>query len=143
MTSSQDACYISLLGLAEYFRTSNPIDIKKCVQCLQALFTFKPPLKVEARTHLQLGQILMGYTKNVDLARNHLEQAWMLSENINGFDDVRFDTASLLAQLYQQQEQSSLAKPVLRKAIELSQNNVYWHCRLLFQLAVSCKLMCS
>nr|XP_040222427.2 MAU2 chromatid cohesion factor homolog [Anopheles coluzzii] len=135
MTSSQDACYISLLGLAEYFRTSTPPDIKKCIQCLQALFTFKPPLKVEARTHLQLGQILMAYTKNTDLAKNHLEQAWILSENINNFDDVKFDTASLLAQLYQQQDQSSLAKPVLRKAIELSQHNVYWHCKLLFQLA--------
>lgn len=61
---------------------------------------------------------------------------WILSENINNFDDVKFDTASLLAQLYQQQDQSSLAKPVLRKAIELSQHNVYWHCKLLFQLAV-------
>lgn len=74
-TSSQDACYISLLGLAEYFRTSNPPDIKKCIQSLQALFTFNPPTKVVARTHLQMGQILMAYTKNVDMARNHLEQA--------------------------------------------------------------------
>lgn len=62
---------------------------------------------------------------------------WLLSENIGTFDDVKFDTASLLAQLYQQQEQSVLAKPILRKAIELSQQNVYWHCKLLFQLAVS------
>lgn len=61
----------------------------------------------------------------------------MLSENINAFDDVKFDTASLLAHLYQKQELSSLAKPVLRKAVELSQHNVYWHCKLLFQLAVS------
>ncbi len=43
---------------------------------LQALFTFKPvPPKMEARTHLQIGQVLMGYTKNIDLARSHLEQA--------------------------------------------------------------------
>lgn len=49
---------------------------------------------------------------------------------------MKFDTASLLAQLYQQQKQSVLAKPILRKAIELSQHNVYWHCKLLFQLAV-------
>lgn len=75
MASSQDACYISLLGLAEYFRTATPPNIKKCIQSLQALFTFKPPLKVEARTHLQMGQILMAYTNNTDLARNHLEQA--------------------------------------------------------------------
>lgn len=75
MASSQDACYISLLGLAEFFRTANPPNIKKCIQSLQALFTFKPPLKVEARTHLQMGQVLMTYTKNIDLARSHLEQA--------------------------------------------------------------------
>lgn len=135
MAVSQDNCYISLLGLAEYFRTSNPPNIKKCVQCLQALFTFQPPSKVEARTHLQMGQILLGYTNNIDLARNHLEKAWKLSENLVNFDDVRFDTASLLARLYLEQEQGSLAKAILRKAIELSQNNVYWHCRLLFQLA--------
>lgn len=61
----------------------------------------------------------------------------MLSENINGFDDVKFDTASLMAQLYQQQNQSIMAKPILRKALQMSQHNVYWHCKLLFQLAVS------
>lgn len=134
-TASQDACYISLLGLAEYFRTSQPPNIKKCIQCLQALFTFQPPSKVEARTHLQMGQILMAYTKNIDLARNHLEKAWKLSENLLNFDDVKFDTASLLAQLYLQIDQGSLAKAILRKAVELSQNNVYWHCKLLLQLS--------
>lgn len=75
MATSQDACYISLLGLAEYFRTTQPPNIRKCVQSLQALFTFKPPTKMEARTHLQMGQVLMAYTKNTELARSHLEQA--------------------------------------------------------------------
>lgn len=134
-TTSQDACYISLLGLAEYFRTSQPPNIKKCIQCLQALFTFQPPSKVEARTHLQLGQILMAYTNNIDLARTHLETAWKLSEPLINFDDVKFDTASLLAELYLQMGQASMSKGILRKAIELSVNNVYWHCKLLLQLA--------
>lgn len=77
MTSKQDQdkIYISLLGLAEYFRTTNPPNIKKCIQSLQALFTFMPPTKVVARTHLQMGQVLLVYTQNVDLARHHLEQA--------------------------------------------------------------------
>lgn len=75
MASSQDAWYLSLLGLAENFRTSSPPNIKFCIQCLQAVFNFKPPPRVEARTHLQLGNILISHTKNVDLARNHLEQA--------------------------------------------------------------------
>ncbi|XP_055387634.1 MAU2 chromatid cohesion factor homolog [Condylostylus longicornis] len=134
-TVSQDNCYVSLLGLAEYFRTANPPNVKKCIQCLQALFTFNPPSKVEARTHLQMGQILMAYTLNVDLAKNHLEKAWKLCETINNFDDVKFDTASLLAQLYLQIDQRNLSKAILRKAIEVSQNNVFWHCKLLFQLS--------
>lgn len=74
-SSSQDAWYLSLLGLAEHFRVSTPPNIRLCVQCLQTVFTFKPPSRVEARTHLQLGNILVQYTKNVDLARSHLEQA--------------------------------------------------------------------
>lgn len=60
----------------------------------------------------------------------------MLSESINGFDDVKFDAASLMAKLYQEQNQSAMAKPILRKALQISQHNVYWHCKLLFQLAV-------
>ncbi|KAH1006436.1 MAU2 chromatid cohesion factor homolog isoform X1 [Dendroctonus ponderosae] len=134
MASSQDAWYLSLLGLAEYFRASSPPQIKLCIQCLQAVFNFKPPQRVEARTHLQLGNILLSHTKNIDLAKNHLEQAWMLSQPISTFDDVKFEAASILAEL-EQQNQISAAKPILRKAIELSQHNVYWHCRLIFQLA--------
>lgn len=75
MASSQDAWYLSLLGLAENFRTSNPPDIKSCIQCLQAVFNLKPPARVEARTHLQLGNILLTHTKNIDLAKQHLDQA--------------------------------------------------------------------
>ncbi|EZA56933.1 hypothetical protein DMN91_001333 [Ooceraea biroi] len=135
MASSQDAWYLSLLGLAENFRTSSPPNIKSCIQCLQAVFNFKPPPRVEARTHLQLGNILLTHTKNIDLARSHLEQAWRLSQNINTFDDVKFEAASVVAELYEQQQQPNLSKPILRKAIELSQHNVYWHCRLIFQLA--------
>lgn len=61
----------------------------------------------------------------------------MLSENVQNFDDVKFDAASLIAKLYQEQNQSIMAKQILRKALQISQHNVYWHCRLLFQLAVS------
>ncbi|XP_026743945.1 MAU2 chromatid cohesion factor homolog [Trichoplusia ni] len=135
MASTQDAWYISLLGLAEHFRTSTPPDIKSCIQCLQAVFNFKPPQRVEARTHLQLGNILLTHTKNIDLARTHLEQSWCMSQTINGFDDVKFEAASVLADLFEAQGQPSHSKPILRKAIELSQHSVYWHCRLIFQLA--------
>ena len=80
MTSSvaqpqPDAWYAALLGLAEHFRTSNPPDVKHCVHCLQTVFTFKPPLNIEARTHLQIGTVLSNHTKNIDLALSHLDRA--------------------------------------------------------------------
>lgn len=73
--SFDEPWYISLLGLAENFRTSNPPNIRLCIHCLQSIFNFSPPPHIEARTHLQLGNILMTHTKNIDLARSHLEKA--------------------------------------------------------------------
>ncbi|CAG0913850.1 unnamed protein product [Notodromas monacha] len=148
-----DSWYLALLGLAEHFRTIKPPDYRRCIQCLMAVFHAKPPPKVEARTHLQLGTILYTHTKNIDLAKTHLEQAWLLSQNLTSFDDVKFEAASLLAEVTEHLHQDALdaassaaalpgapgsndAKAILRKALELSQaTHVYWHCRLLFQLA--------
>jgi MAternally affected uncoordination len=91
---------------------------------------------VEARTHLQLGQLLFTYTNNIEVAKLHLENAWNQSQQIQGFDDIRFDAAFTLSQLYQEQNQSHTAKTILRKAIENSQHNIFWHAKLLFQIAV-------
>ena len=75
MANSQDSHYLSLLALAERFRVQEPPNIKACVQCLQAVLTLQPPPKVEGRTHLQLGNLLLHYTTNTHLAKTHLEQA--------------------------------------------------------------------
>ncbi|XP_033750418.1 MAU2 chromatid cohesion factor homolog [Pecten maximus] len=130
-----DPWYASLLGLAETFRTSNPPNIRLCIHCLQSMFNFKPPPKIEARTHLQLGNILLAHTKNTDLARTHLEQAWTLSVSMPACDDVKFEAACVLAQMFQDQNQLQHARQILMKAVEISQQAPYWHCRLLFQLA--------
>uniref|UniRef100_A0A3Q2CM36 Cohesin loading complex subunit SCC4 homolog n=1 Tax=Cyprinodon variegatus TaxID=28743 RepID=A0A3Q2CM36_CYPVA len=61
--------YLALLGFAEHFRTSSPPKIRLCVHCLQAVFQFKPPQRIEARTHLQLGSVLYHHTKNSELAQ--------------------------------------------------------------------------
>ncbi|ESP05423.1 hypothetical protein LOTGIDRAFT_205565 [Lottia gigantea] len=127
-TSNDSSWYTSLLGLSEYFRTSNPPNIRLCIHCLQTILGFPPSSEIEARTHLQLGNILLAHTKNIDTSQNHLEKATHL-------DDVRFESASVLTQLYEKQNQTSKAKPLLLRAIELSQQAPYWHCRLLFQLA--------
>ncbi|KAI8480790.1 PREDICTED: MAU2 chromatid cohesion factor homolog [Branchiostoma belcheri] len=131
-----DSWYLSLLGLAESFRTANPPKIKLCIHCLESIFQFNPPPGIEARTHLQLGSLLFTHTKNTDLARSHLEKAWLLTQTVPGFDDVRYEAAAILANLYyKHQNQIQLAKSLLRKAISTSQPAPYWHFRLLFQLA--------
>ena len=135
MANSQDAHYLSLLALAEKFRTQEPSNIKACVQCLQAVLTIQPPPKVEGRTHLQLGKLLLHYTTNINLAKTHLEQAWKSCLNIQGFDDVKFEAASKLAKLYDQLDAIPLAKGILNQAIDMSRSNLNWHSSLLMQNA--------
>nr|XP_012772313.2 MAU2 chromatid cohesion factor homolog isoform X2 [Maylandia zebra] len=134
-TEAPEPWYLALLGFAEHFRTSSPPKIRLCVHCLQAVFQFKPPPRVEARTHLQLGSVLYRHTKNSELAQSHLEKAWFISQQISQFEDVKFEAASILSEFYCQQNLVDSAKPVLRKAIQISQQTPYCHCRLLFQLA--------
>lgn len=70
-----ESWYLALLGLAEHFRTSSPPKVRLCVHCLQAVLPRKPPARMEARTHLQLGSVLYHHTRNGDQARGHLEKA--------------------------------------------------------------------
>ena len=70
-----ESWYSSLLGIAENFRTSNPPNIKLCIHCLQSIFNFKPPPRIEARTHLQIATVMVTHTKNITLAEKHLEKS--------------------------------------------------------------------
>lgn len=75
VSHSFENCYAALLGLAENYRTASPPNIRLCIHCLQSVFALKPPPNIEARTHLQLGNILLAHTNNGDLAHQHIEKA--------------------------------------------------------------------
>ncbi|EPY87231.1 hypothetical protein CB1_000259018 [Camelus ferus] len=181
-----ESWYLALLGFAEHFRTSSPPKIRLCVHCLQAVFPFKPPQRIEARTHLQLGSVLYHHTKNSEQARSHLEKAvsagrvareearalfrdwtdgpatlagggrfgrssgtWSVTSaraagprSCQPFGRPEGLACTLLnVSGGRQRSRTALrnsvdaAKPLLRKAIQISQQTPYWHCRLLFQLA--------
>ena len=68
---------MALLGLADSFVRSGKTGITPAIKCLRAIFRLTPPLPafLQARTHLQLGVMLRSETTNLDLAKNHLEQA--------------------------------------------------------------------
>jgi hypothetical protein len=57
----------------------NPAGVLPAIKCLGAIFRLSPrPLPpIESRTHLQLGALLKKETQNVDMAKQHLEQAVM------------------------------------------------------------------
>ena len=82
--------------MGKKFEAKNTVISENRIQYF-LLFSFKPPPVIEARTHLQLGNILQSLTTNHDLAKHHLEQAWFLAQNIQQFDDVKFEAAIVLA----------------------------------------------
>ena len=132
ISDQTDPAYVALLGLAESFRQVN--NINECVRCLKAIFQLSPTPPVVARTHLQLGVILIK-VQAADQARQHLEQAWYVSQPLPGIDEVKFEAASLLAQAYIQASNPQGAAQVLNSAMEQSTTQDYWHCRLSLQLA--------
>ena len=111
ISDQTDPAYVALLGLAESFRQVN--NINECVRCLKAIFQLSPTPPVVARTHLQLGVILTK-VQAADQARQHLEQAWYVSQPLPGIDEVKFEAASLLAQAYIQASnpQGAVATPL-------------------------------
>lgn len=74
-TTEFEPWYASLLGMADHFYKQQPPNLKYCVQCLQAVFNFKPSTQILARTHLQIGKVLFNTEKNSDMALFHLERA--------------------------------------------------------------------
>lgn len=95
MTSTGDTWYPALLGMADSFLKAN--NVKECIRCLNAVFNFSPTPLICARTHLQIGNIIHTKTSNQDLAKQHLYQAWCISQPLQGLDEVKFEAASLLA----------------------------------------------
>ena len=72
--------YLALVSMAEEFRTQNPPDIRNCVQCLFAILNLQVPYQaIEAKTHLQIGSLLIEHTNNLDHAKSHLKKAVFLS----------------------------------------------------------------
>jgi len=143
--SGLDPGYLALLGLAENFLKPspnhpgyrvNPGGVLPATKCLGAIFRLqpRPPPAVEARTHLQLGALLHRETQNKDLAKHHLEAAWIHPASLQ-FEEIRFESGCCLAEIYTENGQIVQAKQVLQEAMKGSQRLPYWQCRHLFQLA--------
>lgn len=131
-------CYVTLLGLAEYFRKSSPPNIRLAIHCLKAILCYKLPGNLEARTHLQLGKLLFAHSKNDDLTKFHLDKARAVGAHLRAPDDViKFEAADLLADYFERKGKRYEATCILHDTLRFSHDNPYWHCRLLLKRAVS------
>ena len=140
MTEIDKKNYKLLLGLAEYFRLSDPPRIRETIHCLQGtLFIESLPDLEKARCRLNLGKLLLLHTKNVGHARGNFEEAQKLTSFIKdaSADGIYFESTSFLASVCIEQSHNTLAKTILRKALERSVQSAikHWHYRLIFQLA--------
>ncbi|XP_077966233.1 MAU2 chromatid cohesion factor homolog [Styela clava] len=129
-----ETTYQSLLVIAENYRLARPPRIRMCLQCLMAVFNINPPPQIKIRTHLQIATLLIRHTENKQLAQSHLHAAITLAKS-TGNELAYFEAISLLATTLCEMSKPAQAKPILREGITASQHNVYWHARLLLQLA--------
>lgn len=67
--------YVALTAIADVCLRSDPPRIRQCIHCLEATFRYKLPPLSEAHIRVQLGNILLKYTENDDLARSHFERS--------------------------------------------------------------------
>ena len=51
-------------------------------------------------------------------------------------DDIKLESLSLLAKIYTNQSQFGPAITLLQQAYDLSSQQAYWHCRIIFQIVV-------
>ncbi|CAF1129369.1 unnamed protein product [Rotaria sordida] len=126
-----DPVYLALLGSAEYFRTSTPPNYRLAIQCLQAILTIRLPPLIEAKVHLFLGRLYTQHTTNIDMASMHLDKACHLAQMP---DDIKLESLCLLAKIYLNQNQFASSITLLQQAYDLSSQQPYWHCRIIFQI---------
>ena len=131
-TSESDPRYVALLGLAEQFRTAKPANIRLAIHCLKAVFVAQPPPRVAARTHLQIGKLLLQYGADATDAKDHFDKCNSICAGARlPFEDLRFECADLLAVSSRRTSTPETAIATLADAVEQSQKVPYWHCRYL------------
>uniref|UniRef100_A0A0N5AVW1 Cohesin loading complex subunit SCC4 homolog n=1 Tax=Syphacia muris TaxID=451379 RepID=A0A0N5AVW1_9BILA len=126
----------TFLAMAEHFRTMNPPKYKMAIKCVRACFQTRISAEVAALAHFALGKLCFFYTKNVDLAKCHLEQAY---NQIKGFGDLfverRLEVACLLSEVYMELRMYDAVKRLLREESMHSRMFPMLHARILFLYA--------
>lgn len=135
--NQMDKCHKALLNLAQEFRTKQPPDLKSCMQCLLAILNLPVSPHVIAKTNYHLGSLIYNYTYDTNIAQTYLEKAYEQAQTT----ELRLQAVALLVDIYLSQNQRTLAKQILTRAINETTTsggghfNLYWHYRFLLKLS--------
>uniref|UniRef100_A0A1I7W4W6 MAU2 chromatid cohesion factor homolog n=1 Tax=Loa loa TaxID=7209 RepID=A0A1I7W4W6_LOALO len=131
-----DQAAILLLEGAEFFRSHNPPKYKMAIKCLKACFKTLMTHEMASFVNFQIGKLYFYYTKNIELARHHLEQAYHgMKEAGAEYTKYRVEIACSIAEVYMQLKILEPVKQLLRKESAHSRDFPLIHARLLFLLA--------
>uniref|UniRef100_A0A8R1TN58 MAU2 chromatid cohesion factor homolog n=2 Tax=Onchocerca TaxID=6281 RepID=A0A8R1TN58_ONCVO len=131
-----DQAAILLLEAAEFFRSHNPPKYKMAIKCLKACFKTLMTHEMTSFVNFQIGKLYFYYTKNIELARHHLEQAYHgMKEAGAEYTKYRIEIACSIAEVYMQLKIFEPVKQLLRKESVHSRDFPLIHARLLFLLA--------
>ncbi|VDN56673.1 unnamed protein product [Dracunculus medinensis] len=131
-----DQYAISLLDIAEYFRTSNPPKYKMAIKCVKACFKTPISQEMNACASFELGKLYFYYTRNIDLAKFYLEQAYRCMKELGTvLTKNRIETACLLSEVYMQLKMYEPVKQILKEEVPYSREFHQFYAWLLFLLA--------
>uniref|UniRef100_A0A0R3RYZ3 MAU2 chromatid cohesion factor homolog n=1 Tax=Elaeophora elaphi TaxID=1147741 RepID=A0A0R3RYZ3_9BILA len=131
-----DQAAVLLLEGAEFFRAHNPPKYKMAIKCLKACFKTLMTHEMTSFVNFQIGKLYFYYTKNIELARHHLEQAYHgMKEAGTEYTKYRVEIACSIAEVYMQLKIFEPVKQLLRKESAHSRDFPLIHARLLFLLA--------
>ncbi|VDK70417.1 unnamed protein product [Litomosoides sigmodontis] len=131
-----DRAAVLLLEGAEFFRAHNPPKYKMAIKCLKACFKTLMTHEMTSFVNFQIGKLYFYYTKNIELARHHLEQAYHgMKEAGAEYTKYRIEIACAIAEVYMQLKILEPVKQLLRKESAHSRDFPIIHARLLFLLA--------
>lgn len=104
----------------------------------QSCFRFPSVDKTDVNYHTYQ-EVFQKHVDSPQVASTLYLNFHLIPSSGSGCIRVQCDCQLVLLELETISFQNSVdaAKPLLRKAIQISQQTPYWHCRLLFQLAVS------
>uniref|UniRef100_A0A914CSG6 MAU2 chromatid cohesion factor homolog n=1 Tax=Acrobeloides nanus TaxID=290746 RepID=A0A914CSG6_9BILA len=131
-----DQACITLLAMAETFRTSQPPKYKMAIKCLMAGLKTPCSTEMSSMLNFEIGKMLWYYSKNTDLSRHYLTQAFNMMKDLGtAFEDARLKVVCLIAELYLSQRMYEQIKALLKNEAHISMKYPFFHGKILFYLA--------